>query len=328
MKYRRVLVTGGAGVLGAALRANERDYPDVEFIFSTRQDCDLRDALACQQLIQRVRPDAIMHLAAMSGGVALSLRYPATLLRDNILMTINMLEVARTHGVGKLILTLSSGMYPPQAPQPIKEESIHAGPAHESNYSYAHAKRLIEPAIRAYRTEYGLNVIGLVPNGMFGEYDDFGLESASMPSALMRRFYENRDSASHLMVWGDGSPLRELTYARDMARAFVWALEHYDLAEILNVGTSEEVSVREVATMIAEELGIDPRRIVFDPSRPSGVPRKSTDTSKFLRLSGFKFMPFREGLRRTLDWLQANYDIAVRAESAEALAAGDARART
>ena len=235
---RRVLVTGSAGVLGYAVRAIASEYPQHEFVFSTRVDCDLRDSAACRRLVLGTRADAILHLAATSGGVALSLRYPATLLRDNVMMTINMLEAARLARVPKLVMALSSGMYPPEAPQPIKEESIHCGPAHESNYSYAYAKRLIEPAVRAYRGEYGLNVIGLVPNGIFGEGDDFGLESASMPSALMRRFYEGRHSDAPLVVWGDGTPLRELTYSRDMARAFLWGLGSYDSPEILNVGSS------------------------------------------------------------------------------------------
>ena len=309
--HRRALVTGSAGVLGFAMRLITADRRDREFVFGTRTDCDLRDAGACQRLFRRVAPDAVMHLAAVSGGVALSTRYPATLLRDNVLMTINVLEAARLCGAPKLVMALSSGMYSPNAPQPIKEESLHLGAAHESNYSYAYAKRLIEPAVRAYRAEYGLNVIGLVPNGMFGEGDDFGLESASMPAALMRRFHEGRHSNADLVVWGDGSPLRELTYARDMACAFLWALDHYEEPDILNVGTSAELSVREVAWLIADELGIDRRRIVFDHRKPSGVPRKQTDTSRFARLSGLTFTPFRIGLRNTLAWLRDNYDVAV-----------------
>lgn len=305
--YRRILVTGSAGVLGSAVRAIQSDYPGCEFVFATRQDCDLRNAADALEHVTRTAPDAILHLAAVSGGVGLSLRYPATLLRDNVLMTIGMLEAARRARVRKLVMTLSSGMYAPTVALPIKEASIHDGPAHESNYGYAYAKRLIEPAIRAYRTEYGLNVVGLVPNGIFGENDDFGRQSASMPAALMRRFYEGRHGTAPLTVWGDGSPLRELTYSEDMARAFMWALFHYEAAEILNVGTAVEVSVRDLAFMIADELGVDRRRIVFDPSRPRGVHRKSTDTSRFAQLSGLEFTPFRVALKRTLAWLDEHY---------------------
>ena len=310
------------------MRLIASEYLDREFVFSTRTDCDLRDAEACRRLVRRVEPDAVMHLAAVSGGVALSMRYPATLLRDNVLMTVNMLEAARLCRVGKIIMALSSGMYSPDAPQPIRAESVHCGAAHESNYSYAYAKRLIEPAVRAYRAEYGLNVIGLVPNGMFGEGDDFGVESASMPAALMRRFYEGRDVTDDLVVWGDGSPLRELTYSRDMARAFLWGLDHYEEGEILNVGTSVELSVMDVAFLIAEELRIDRRRIVFDRTKPSGVFRKQTDTSRFAKLSGLTFTPFPVGLRNTLAWLRENYEAAVRGEAPPALAGDHAERRS
>jgi GDP-L-fucose synthase len=258
--------------------------------------------------VRAIRPDAILHLAAVSGGVTLSIQYPAMLLRDNVLMSINMLEVARILNVKKLVMTLSTGMYPEKARNPVKEAYIHDGPPHESNYSYAFAKRLIEPAIRAYRTEHKLNVIGLVPNGIFGENDDFGREAASMISALIRRFYENIDTTSDIVVWGDGSPLREHTYARDMARAFMWCLFHYDSGEIVNVGTNEEYSVRDIACMIAEELGIAKDRIRFDLSKPAGVYRKSTDNSKFMALTHFEFTPFRIGLRHTLQWFKENYD--------------------
>ena len=161
--YRRILVTGVSGILGATLRHTRDQYPGVEWTFSSRADCDLRDARACVAYVSRVRPDAILQLAAVSGGIGLSMRQPATMLRDNVLINLSVLEAARQVGIAKLVLALSSGMYPADAPQPIAETAIHQGPAHETNYGYAYAKRLLEPAIRAYREEFGLNVIGLVP---------------------------------------------------------------------------------------------------------------------------------------------------------------------
>lgn len=305
---QRVLVTGSSGVLGYALHGILGEYPEREFVFSTRADCDLRDFRATAEYVRQVKPDAILHLAAVTGGVVLSRRHPAALLRDNVLVTLSVLEAARELPIRKLVMALSSGMYPPDAPLPIKEEYIHLGPAHESNYSYAYAKRLIEPAVRAYRQEFDLSVIGLVPNGIFGENDKFAYDVATMPAALMRRFCEAGNSGEPIVVWGDGSPLRELTYSQDMARAFMWALDHYDEPNILNVGTSEEVSVKDVALAIAECLGLDQRRIVFDTSKPGGVFRKTSDTSKFRALSKLGFTPFRVGLKRTLDWLQEHLE--------------------
>jgi len=310
--YKRILVTGSSGLLGTALKSTRNEYPECEMIFSTRTHCDLRDPSSCINYVKQVDPDAILHLATVRGGVGLSMKYPATVLRDNVLMIMNILEAARVVGVQKLAMALSSGMYPANAPIPIKEEYIHDGPAHDSNYSYAYAKRLIEPAIKAYRLEYRMNLIGLVPNGIFGENDNFDLETATMPAALMRRFYESRNAGREIVVWGNGSPLRELTYSGDMARAFMWCLFHYDAPNILNVGTTEEHSVRDIAFMIADELGIARHRIVFDASKPSGILRKSTDNSRFVKLSGFQFTPFVIGLRRTLRWLEENYEIAVK----------------
>jgi GDP-L-fucose synthase len=273
-------------------------------VFSTSKECDLRDPAASLAYIKQVGPDVVVHLAALSGGISLSLNHPASVLRDNVLMAINILEAARLLPIKKTVMTLSAAMYPANAPIPLREASIYDGPAHPSNYSYAYAKRLIEPAIRAYRTEYAVNAIGLVPSGIFGPGDKFDSEGAPFIAALIKRFYDHRHDQTPLVVWGDGSPLREVTFSHDMARAFLWCVEHYDEPEILNVGTSEEHSIKDFAFMIADELGIDRQRIVFDTTKPNGIARKSTDNSKFLARSQFHYTPFREGLRHTIEWLK------------------------
>jgi GDP-L-fucose synthase len=303
--HRRILVTGSGGVLGAAMKVVAADYPRSTFTFVGRRDCDLRDAGATLHMFRAAEPDAVMHLAALSGGVTLTRDKPATVLRDNVLMALNVLEAARLTRVTKTVMTLSSSMYPPDAPMPFAERSVHAGPAHESNYSYSYAKRLIEPAIRAYRAEFGMNVIGLVPNGIFGEGDRFADGSATFIASLLRRFHEQQHGSGPIVVWGDGSALREITYGRDMARAFLWALHAYDDAAILNVGTPEEYSIREIALVIADALGIDRGRVQFDPSKPGGVFRKPTDSRRFAALSRFTFTPLDQAVRLTLEWLAA-----------------------
>jgi len=304
----KILVTGAGGVLGQAFQAIQGDYPQHNFTFWRSVDCNLlNDAWSLRLTVGDVAPEAIIHLAAVSGGVGLSAKHPATLLRDNTRMTLNVLDVALACDVAKVIMSLSSGMYPANAPLPLRESSMHDGYPHESNYAYAFAKRLIDPAIRAYRSEYGLNVIGLIPNGMFGEGDNFNLDDCNMVAALIRRFHAARHTKDSVTVWGDGTPLREFTYAKDMARAYMWALENYDGADCLNVGTTEERSVAEIAGMIATMVGIYPERITFDASKPSGPLRKNTDNSKFLALSGFSYTPFLEGLRRTIKWYGETY---------------------
>jgi len=295
-----------SGILGATLRHTQAEYPGVEWTFSSRADCDLRDAGACVAYVSRLRPDAILQLAAVSGGIGLSMRQPATMLRDNVLVNLNVLEAARRVGVGKLVLALSSGMYPADAPQPIVEATIHDGPAHETNYGYAYAKRLLEPAVRAYREEFGLSVIGLAPNALYGPFDRFDQESGTVVRALIRRFHEARPRSGPVMVWGDGTPRRELTYAEDAARAFMWGLDHYDGAGILNVGSTEEHSIRDIALAIADELGVDRARVAFDPSRPRGIDRRRTDNTAFVERSHFRYTPFREGIRRTVAWYESH----------------------
>jgi GDP-L-fucose synthase len=308
MAFKTILVTGSGGVLGTAIQAVSRDYPEIEFVFLSSKDCDLTDISATLQVVGKHRPDAIFHLAAVSGGIGLSMKLHATMLRDNTLMAINILEAARKCDVKKTIMTLTTGMYPEKAPIPLNEESIHNGYPHDSNYGSSFAKRLIDPAIRAYRDEYGMCVVGLVPSGIFGENDYYHPEDAAMVPALVRRFYDGRNTDEKIMIWGDGAPLREYTYAKDLARIYMWALHQYDHAQVLNIGTTEENSVRDIAFMIADNMGVNRARIFFDSTKPGGIFRKSTDNSRFLALSNFKYTPFREGLEKTIRWFCETYE--------------------
>ncbi|OGV65311.1 MAG: hypothetical protein A2283_05860 [Lentisphaerae bacterium RIFOXYA12_FULL_48_11] len=300
--YKKILVTGSSAVLGTAIRSISSEYPQHEFIFVTSANCDLRDMPETLQYVKKCKPDAIMHLAAVSGGIGLSMKHPATMLRDNILMAFSIMEAARSCCVKKTIMTLTAGMYPAKSLLPLKEEFIHDGYPHESNYGSSFAKRLIDPAIRAYREEYGLNVVGLIPGGIYGENDNFNYEDATMVPSLIRRFYESKNNNEKIVIWGDGTPLREYSYSKDLARIFMWALENYGDVQVLNIGSTEENSVRDIAFMIADIINIDKARIVFDKSKPLGIFRKNTDNSRFIALSGFKYTPFREGLEQTIQW--------------------------
>lgn len=306
--YKKIWVTGGTGLVGRSLESIQTEFPGREFIFSGSADCNLCDLNEVVAFIKRHQFDAILHLAAIAGGIGLSMKYPATLLRDNVLMNMYVLEGARLTGVKKTVMSLSTGMYAVNAPNPIKEEYIHDGYPHESNYSYSFAKRLVDPSIKAYRAEYGMNVIGLIPNGMFGEFSDYREDRSVMLAALVRRFYENRNGDSKISIWGDGSPLREYTYAPDMARAYMWCLDNYEDAQILHPGSTEEHSVKETAFMIADILGIKRERLEFDTSKPAGILKKSTDNSKFVSRSHFRYTPFREGLERMIHWFVEHYN--------------------
>ena len=308
MTYKKIMVTGSTGVLGAAMRTISIDYPSFEFTFLASKDCDLTDMPATLKIVERHAPDAIIHLAAVSGGIGLSMKHHASMLRDNILMTFSILEAARKTNVKKTIMTLTTGMYPVDAPLPLNEVNIHNGRPDNSNYGSSFAKRIIDPAIQSYREEFGLNVVGLIPSGIFGENDNFNYDDAPMLPSLIRRFYENRDSDSPITIWGDGKPLREYTYSRDLAQIYLWALQNYNDEQVLNIGTTEELSVAEIAYMIADFMNVDRQRIAFDTAKPRGIYRKNTDNSRFIALSGFEYTPFREGLRRTIQWFSHTYE--------------------
>lgn len=305
--YRRILVTGATGVLGAAFRALAPALPDREFSFVSRADVDLRDPIATLAVVRAVAPDAILHLAAISGGIELARRYPARILRDNVAMTFSVLDAAVAAKVPKTVMTLSSGMYPAAAPQPNAESQIHDGRPHDSAYSYAMAKRLIEPAVRAYRDEYGLDAIGLVPSGIFGEDDNYNPEDCTWIAGLIRRFGEWRPGDGDIAIWGDGAPVREITDARDMARAYLWALDAYSEAAPLNVGCGQGHTIREVAFMLAEIAAVPAERVKFDPARARGIDKRVTDNSRLRALSGLGFTPLRQSLARVLDWYKRTH---------------------
>ncbi len=300
--YKKILVTGASAVLGTAIRSIHVEYPQFEFTFFTSSDCDLTDLRSTLSCVEKCKPDAIMHLAAVSGGIGLSMKHPAMMLRDNVLMTFSILEAARKCGVRKTIMTLTAGMYPADAPLPLNEEHIHNGYPHASNYGSSFAKRLINPAIRAYREEYGMTAIGLIPGGIFGENDNFNYEDATMVPSLIRRFYENRNNDEKIVIWGDATPLREYSYAKDLAKIYMRALQYYEDISVLNIGSTEEQSVRDIAFMIADFMDINRDRIHFDKTKPAGIFRKNTSNSRFLALSGFQYTPFRKGLEMTINW--------------------------
>lgn len=308
MKSSTILVTGSTGAIGGALQdISSQEFGDRTFVFASSADCDLTDKDATAAFIARVRPDSIIHLAAIAGGVGINAKHPARLLRDNVLISINVLEAARAASTEKIVMALSSGIYSPSAPLPLREETLHDGAPDSSNYGYAFAKRLIEPLIRAYSAEHQMNIIGLLPNNTIGEHSSFREGDSGVVPALIRRFYENRTGDSPLVVWGDGSPLREISNARDLARIFMWCLDNYNSEEVLNVGTTEELSIKEIAYIIADALEISRNRIVFDESKPAGPERKNTDTTRLTRLHAFSYTPARETISSLATYFAERY---------------------
>ena len=192
------------------------------------------------KLFKRLNGDSIVHLAAISGGIGFSKSHHASMLRDNILMTFNILEAARINKYKKVLLTLTSGMYPEKIKPPYNETMIHEGRPLENNYGSSFAKRIMDPAIRAYRDEYNLDVIGLIPSGIFGPNDNFNIDHAPMlPATILKAYYAKKNN-SKLKVWGNGKAIRDYTFSKDLRDIFIWALENYSSDLCLNVSSPEE----------------------------------------------------------------------------------------
>ncbi len=307
MFYKRIVVTGGSAVAGTGLKNIVSEYSDRELFFPTSKECNLLSFEDTKAYLENIKPDAIIHFAAISGGIQLTIEHPASVMRDNVLINYNIIEAARVLKVPKLLMTLSGGMYPMEVEIPIKEESMHNGYPHESNYGYAFAKRLVDPMIKSYRKEYGMDVIGIVPDAILGGRSNFNPNSSTAIPALIRRFFENREGTEPLVVWGDGSPLRQVTAAEDIGRIAMWCIDNYSDAQVLNIGTFEEISIKDAAYTVAEVLKIDPSRITFDTTKPAGQYRKAMDNSKFTKLSNFKYVPIRETIKNTIEYFIANY---------------------
>jgi GDP-L-fucose synthase len=298
----RIVVTGGGGFLGSHvvdwLRADGED----PFI-ARRRDYDLVDASATRRLFERTRPELVFHLAAEAGGIGANQVNPGSYWYANLAMGLNVLEECRRVGVQKLVLLGTVCAYPKLTPLPFHEDDLWAGFPEETNAPYGVAKRALLVGAQGYREQYGLNTVYLLPANLYGPRDNFDLETSHVIPALVRKILEARDSgAGQVVSWGDGSPTREFLYVEDCAEALVLAAQRYDGAEPVNLGTGEEISIRDLAALIAELTGFD-GEIVWDPAKPGGQPRRCLDVSRASRSFGFRACtPLRVGLERTIAW--------------------------
>ena len=296
-----ILLTGAGGVLGSAFRDL---YKNDLLGINGKKDLDLRSQKEVSDFFSQNKLKGIIHLAAISGGMGFSgPKFQATLLRDNILMLFNILDNAYKFQIKKTLVVLSSGMYPPNADMPYRETDIHNGQAHESSYGYFYAKRIFEPAVRSYRQQFGMDVIGCVPNGIFGPNDNFS-EFAPMLPSIIKRAANAIKKKEKLEVWGDGEPLREYTYSYDMAKAMMWCYKNYSSDQIINVGSSEEMKIRDIVEIICKNIGLNMDQVYFNTSKPNGVMKKSMDNSKFVELSDFEFNRIEEGIKKTIEWFK------------------------
>lgn len=297
-----VLVAGASGLVGSAVvrRLRAEGFTSVVGIRST--DVDLADPGATLAYLASVRPDVVVDAAARVGGIAANAARPVEFLDDNLRIQTNLFAAAHAAGVDRLLFLGSSCIYPKHAPQPIPESALLTGPLEETNNAYAIAKIAGVIAVQSYRRQYGRRWICAMPTNVYGPGDTFHPTRSHVLPALIQRFHEaRRTSAEEVVVWGTGTPRREFIHVDDLAAACVHLLAHYDDPSPVNVGVGEDITIADLARLVADTVGYT-GRIVWDTSRPDGTPRKLLDVSR-LRATGWRpEITLAQGLRSTVRW--------------------------
>jgi len=294
----RALVTGGGGFVGSHLVERLEDEGH-DVLVARRRDYDLTHEREAARLFDDAQPELVFHLAAEVGGIGANRANPGRYWYANLQMGVNMLEESRTHEVRKLVIAGTVCAYPKFTPVPFHEAELWNGYPEETNAPYGIAKKTLLVGAQAYREQYGLNSIFLLPTNLYGPRDNFDLQTSHVIPALIRKMIE---SPAEIVLWGDGSPTREYLYVEDCVDGFLLAAERYDGADPVNLGTGVETSIRETAQLVADVVGFD-GRIVWDESMPNGQPRRSLDASRAKDLFGFEARtPLRAGLEKTVAW--------------------------
>ncbi len=302
-----VVVTGGAGFLGSFVVERLQAKGCRRVVVPRSKDYDLVQMDAVKQLYSDAKPDVVIHLAARVGGIGANQANPGRFFYDNLMMGTQLIEVGRRRGVKKFVATGTICAYPKFAPIPFKEDDIWNGYPEETNAPYGLAKKMMLAQSQAYRDQYGFNSIVLFPVNLYGPRDNFDLETSHVIPALIRKCAAAREEGrAFITLWGDGSPTREFLYVEDAAEGILLAAEHYDGSLPVNLGTGEEVRIRDLAATIAAEVGFT-GQVHWDTTKPNGQPRRCLDVSRAKQLFGFQARHgLREGLKKTVQWFQDN----------------------
>lgn len=301
LKDKKILVTGGAGFLGKHVVDKIIKKNPKKVFIPRSKDYDLRNQKDCEKVVQGM--DLVIHLAANGGGIGYNRENPGTLCYDNLVMGTHIIEEARRAGVQKFVGLGTICQYPKYTPVPFKEEDLWTGYPEETNAPYGLAKKMLLVLSQAYRQQYGFNAIHLMPVNLYGPGDNFDPQSSHVIPALIKKFVDaKKRNDEFVVVWGTGKPTREFLYVDDAAKAIVLAAEKYDEPDPVNIGSSFEISIRDLAELIQKLVGFK-GKIVWDKTKPDGQPRRKLDTSKAEKEFGFKSETnFEEGLKKTIDW--------------------------
>jgi GDP-L-fucose synthase len=315
--YQKILVTGGAGFLGRFLVERLKKYSGVEVIVPRSREYDLVKGDDVRKLLSESRPDLLIHLAAVIGGIGANQKNPGKFFYDNIMMGTQLIEESRLHDVKKFVAMGTVCAYPKFTPTPFREDDLWNGYPEETNAPYGLAKKMMLVQANGYRQQYGFNAIFLLPANLYGPGDNFDLETSHVIPALIRKFVEARRSGSPFVeAWGTGNASREFLYVSDCADAVVRAAAIYNDSEPINIGTGYEIKLAELAKLIARLTGFQ-GEIRWRTDKPDGQPRRRLDVSRASEKLGFRAkVSLEEGLRQTIDWYEANLGKALaRAES-------------
>jgi len=304
---KRVVVTGGAGFLGSFVVDRLRAKGCRDIFIPRSKDYDLVRMEAVQQLYADAQPDLVVHLAARVGGIGANQANPGRFFYDNLMMGTQLIEVGRQRGLKKFVALGTICAYPKFAPVPFKEDDIWNGYPEETNAPYGLAKKMMLVQSQAYRQQYGFNSIVLFPVNLYGPRDNFDLQTSHVIPALIRKCVEAKESgAAALTLWGDGSPSREFLYVEDAAEGVLLAAESYDDSEPVNLGTGEEITIRNLADLVASEVGYR-GTIKWDTTKPNGQPRRCLDVTRAKEQFGFRARhSLPEGLKKTVAWFQTH----------------------
>jgi GDP-L-fucose synthase len=305
---KKIVVTGGAGFLGSHLIENlaqNRGVSASHILTLRSRDSDLRKWDNCMQAVRDA--DVVIHLAARVGGIGFNQKNPATLFYDNIIMGVQMMEAARLAGVRKFVQVGTVCSYPKFTPVPFKEADLWNGYPEETNAPYGIAKKALLVMAQAYRKQFDMNIIYLIPVNLYGPKDNFDLESSHVIPGLIRKFVDAAQNGKpEVVVWGTGAASREFLYVEDAAEAIATATEKYDKPDPVNVGVGREITIKRLVDLIAQLTGFK-GRVVWDTSKPDGQPRRALDTSRARLEFGFEAKTdLQTGLRKTIDWYKEN----------------------
>ncbi len=297
----KILVTGGHGLVG-------HEFIGDKYYKPTSKEFNLKKTDDVNRLMLKGF-DSVIHTAGKVGGLGGNMYHKGEFFYDNIMINTNVIESARISGVKNLVAFLSTCVFPNDIEYPLTEKKIHLGPPHFSNDAYAYSKRMVDVQIRAYKEQYGLNYKSVIPTNIYGPNDNYDIKNGHVLPSLIHKCFLARENKTPLTIWGSGTPLREFIFSRDVANLTEWVLHNYNESEPIILSTSEEISIKDIVSMIVEIMNFK-GDVVFDTSKPDGQHRKPSDNSKIKSyLPNFKFTPIYDGLKETIEYFERNYTL-------------------